>query len=395
MKVELLDLSRSFADIEEEINQEITEIFKKCSFIMGENVRELENEFSKFLDVKHSISVGNGTDALILALCALGIGPEDEVITTPYTFFATPEAIARVHAVPVFADIRLDTYNIDEDKIEEKITAKTKAIMPVHIFGQTCDMDKINAIAKKHNLYVIEDAAQALGAQYKERMAGNLSDIACFSFHPTKNLGAAGDGGMIVTNNDFLASYCRALRVHGSGENGEKVYNTLNNIAKNEIDEAGANHTIYNPAKYHNYVIGFNSRLDEIQAAVLRIKLRKLNEYNKKHDEIGNYYNESFKDSELIPPKVIKENKHIFHQYVLRTRNRDQLMTKLAEKGIATGIYYPLPMHLQKAFDYLNYQEGYCPNAELLSKEALALPIYAKLSDEEKEYVVKCVLESI
>ena len=395
MKVELLDLTRNYRKIAKEVQEAVTEVLAKCSYIMGENVKQLEQEFSDYLGVKHSIAVGNGTDALILALCALEIGPGDEVITTPYTFFATPEAIARVGAVPVFVDIRLDTFNIDESKIEEKITAKTKAIMPVHIFGHPCDMDKINAIAKKHNLYVIEDAAQAIGARYQDRMAGNLSDIATFSFHPTKNLGAAGDAGMIVTNSDYLDHYCRALRVHGSGEHGEAVYNQKHNITEVGIDETNADHTRYNPAKYHNYVVGFNSRLDEIQAAVLRIKLRHLNNYNNRHRQIATYYNESFQNTDLITPLQLEGCYHIYHQYLLRSDKREQLMNALSEKGVSTAIYYPLAMHLQKAFDYLGNQEGDCPNAELLSRTTFALPLYAELTDEEMTYVAKAVIDSL
>ncbi len=395
MKVELLDLRRNFNSIKEEVQVAVNEVFDKCSFIMGENVKAFEQEFSNYLGAKHSIAVGNGTDALILALVALGIGNGDEVITTPYTFFATPEAIARVGAVPVFVDVRLDTLNIDENKIEEKITEKTKAIMPVHIFGHPCEMDKINEIAKKHHLYVIEDAAQAISSSYKGKMVGTLSDIACFSFHPTKNLGAAGDAGMIVTNDDYLNHCCRALRVHGSGEHGEAVYNQKHNIKESKINEAGADHTVYNPYKYHNYLVGFNSRLDEIQAAVLRIKLRQLTDYTKRHREIAAYYNKSFKDTELIIPVEIPQCFHIYHQYLIRSEKRDDLMKKLAAQGVQTGIYYPLPMNRQKAFEDLPSSVDVCYNADLLAATSLALPLYAELTDEEMEYVATAVLSSL
>jgi len=330
---------------------------------------------------------------LIIALKALGIGEGDEVITTPWTFFATAESISFVGATPVFVDVRLDTFNIDPAKIEEKITPKTKAIMPVHIFGQPCDMDEINRIAKKYNLYVIEDAAQAVGSEYKGQKIGTLSDIATFSFFPTKNLGCAGDGGMIVTNDDNLATICRALRTHGSGENGQKAYNIIHNLDEKLNEEKNVDNTVYNPLKYYNYLIGHNSRLDEIQAAILRVKLKYLNEWNDKRRENAKFYNENLKDTRLVTPYEENNVKHIYHLYILQSEKREEIVEFLNRKGIATGIYYPVPLHLQKAYKDLGYKEGDLPNAEYLSHRTFAIPMFAELTDEEKKYIVNSIKE--
>lgn len=389
LKISLIDLKKQYETIKEESDKKVLEILSSAQYIMGENVKEFEKEISEYLGVKHSISVGNGTDALVIALKALGIGEGDEVITTPYTFFATAESISLVGATPVFADVDLDTYNIDPTKIEEKITDKTKAIMPVHIFGQPCDMDPINEIARKHNLKVIEDACQAIGAEYKGQMAGALSDIACFSFFPTKNLGCAGDGGMIVTNDDNLATICRALRTHGSGANGQQAYNILNNIEEDTTEDKGTDNTVYNPLKYYNYLIGQNSRLDEIQAAILRVKLKELNGWNDARKENAEFFNEELKDTELVTPFKDENAKHVYHLYILQSENRTELVNYLKDKGIATGIYYPVPLHLQKAYKDLGYKEGDLPNAEYLSHRTFAIPIFAELTDEEKEYIVE------
>ena len=384
-----MNLKKQYASIKEEADKKVLEVLSAAQYIMGENVKEFEKEISEYLGVKHSISVGNGTDALIIALKALGIGEGDEVITTPFTFFATAESISFVGATPVFVDVDINTYNIDPVKIEEKITEKTKAIMPVHIFGQPCDMDSINEIAKKHNLEVIEDACQAISSEYKGQKIGTLSDIACFSFFPTKNLGCAGDGGMIVTNDDELATICRALKTHGSGVNGQKAYNIINNIEEDTAEDNATDNTVYNPLKYYNYLIGQNSRLDEIQAAILRVKLRKLDDWNDSRREHARFYNEQLKDTELVTPFEAKNVKHIYHLYILQSENRTELINYLKEKGIATGIYYPIPLHLQKAYKFLGYKEGDLPNAEYLSHRTFAIPMFAELTDEEKEYIVE------
>ena len=393
MKISLIDLKRQYESIKEESDKKVLEILSSAQYIMGENVKEFEKEISEYLGVKHSISVGNGTDSLVIALKALGIGEGDEVITTPYTFFATAESISLVGAIPVFVDVDIDTYNIDPTKIEEKITDKTKAIMPVHIFGQPCDMDPINEIARKHNLKVIEDACQAIGAEYKGKMAGALSDIGCFSFFPTKNLGCAGDGGMIVTNDDNLATICRALRTHGSGANGQQAYNILNNIEEDTTEDKGTDNTVYNPLKYYNYLIGQNSRLDEIQAAILRVKLKELNGWNDARKENAEFFNEELKDTELVTPFKDENAKHVYHLYILQSENRTELVNYLKDKGIATGIYYPVPLHLQKAYKDLGYKEGDLPNAEYLSHRTFAIPMYAELTDKEKDYIVKIIKE--
>lgn len=393
MQIPLINLKKQYETIKEEIDKAVSDVLSSAQYIMGTNVKEFEKEFSEYLGVKHAISVGNGTDALIIALKALGIGEGDEVITTPWTFFATAESISFVGATPVFVDVRLDTFNIDPSKIEEKITPKTKAIMVVHIFGQPCDMDEINRIAKKHNLYVIEDAAQAVGSEYKGQKIGTLSDIATFSFFPTKNLGCAGDGGMIVTNDDNLATICRALRTHGSGENGQKAYNIIHNLDEKLNEEKNVDSTVYNPLKYYNYLIGHNSRLDEIQAAILRVKLKYLNEWNDKRRENAKFYNENLKDTRLVTPYEENNVKHIYHLYILQSEKREEIVEFLNKKGIATGIYYPVPLHLQKAYKDLGYKEGDLPNAEYLSHRTFAIPMFAELTDEEKEYIVNTIKE--
>ncbi|MFA5577647.1 MAG: DegT/DnrJ/EryC1/StrS family aminotransferase [Tissierellaceae bacterium] len=391
MQIPLINLKAQYQTIKEKADQAVLEVLSSAQYIMGTNVKEFEKEFSNYLGVKHSISVANGTDALIIALKALGIGEGDEVITTPYTFFATAESISFVGAIPVFVDVEEDTYNIDPAKIEERITDKTKAIMPVHIFGQPAKMDEINEIAKKHNLYVIEDAAQAVGSEYKSQKIGTLSDIATFSFFPTKNLGCAGDGGMIVTNNDKLATVCRALRSHGSGQNGQEAFNILNNIDEESSKEESTDNTIYNSQKYYNYLIGHNSRLDEIQAALLKIKLREIDKWNNKRRENAYFYNENLKDTELVTPYEDKDVKHIYHLYILQSERRTELVSYLGEKGIATGVYYPVPLHLQKAYLDLGYKEGDLPNAEYLSHRTFAIPMFAELSEEKKISIINTI----
>ncbi len=389
MKISLIDLKRQYETIKEESDKVVLEVLSSANYIMGDNVKQLENEFNEYLGSKHSISVGNGTDALVIALKALGIGEGDEVITTPYTFFATAESISFVGATPVFVDVLLDTFNIDPTKIEEKITNKTKAIMPVHIFGQPCDMDAINAIAKKNKLYVIEDAAQAIGSEYKGQKIGTLSDIATFSFFPTKNLGCAGDGGMIVTNDDNLATICKALRAHGSGENGQKAYNILNNIDENVTEDNSTDNTVYNPLKYYNYLIGHNSRLDELQAALLRVKFKELDKWNTERRENAKFYNENLVDTDFVVPFEDNDLRHVYHLYILQSEKRADIVKYLTEKGIATGVYYPVPLHLQKAYTHLGYKEGDLPNAEYLSHRTFAIPMFAELTNEEKDYIVE------
>ncbi|MDU1010199.1 MAG: DegT/DnrJ/EryC1/StrS family aminotransferase [Finegoldia magna] len=395
MNIPLLNLKRQYKNIEEEVNANVLECFKNAQYIMGENVKQFEKEIAEKIGVKHAITVGNGTDALIIALKSLGIKEGDEVITTDYTFFATAEAIRFVGATPVFCDVELDTYNIDPSQIEEKITDKTKAIICVHLFGNACKMDEINDIAKRHNLYVVEDAAQAINSQYKGKNVGNLGDIACFSFFPTKNLGCFGDGGMITTNDDDLATIIRALKVHGSGENGMKAYAILNDEEVEVVEQNSGDNTVYNPLKYYNYLIGHNSRLDEIQAAILRIKLKHLDEYTENRRSISHKYIDALKDTSLVMPTETEGGKHVFHLFILQSENREDIESKLKEKGIATGTYYKVPMHLQKAFNDLGYKKGDFPNAEYLSERTFAIPLFPEMNDEEREYIINSIKEIV
>ncbi|WP_297417751.1 DegT/DnrJ/EryC1/StrS aminotransferase family protein [Clostridium sp.] len=391
MNIPLIDLKAQYKSIAEDLDRVTKEVLSSANYIMGKNVIEFEKEFAEYIGVKHAVSVGNGTDALVIALKSLGIGIGDEVITSTFTYFASAEAISAVGATPVFVDVEKETFNIDATKIEEKITNKTKAIIPVHIFGQSARMDEINEIAKKYDLKVVEDAAQAVGSKYKGRMVGTLGNVACFSFFPTKNLSCAGDGGMVVTNDDNIATIAKALRTHGSGETGQKAYNLLNNITEEIETFKGGDDTVYNPLKYYNYLIGFNSRLDAIQAAILRVKLPHLDKWNSRRREIAKIYDEELKNSNVVVPAIDLENETIYHQYVLQCDDREAVLTKLKEKGIATGVYYPIPLHLQKVYKNLGYKEGDMPVAEYLSHRTFAIPVYPELTKSEINYIVESI----
>lgn len=388
MNIPLLNLKRQYKYLKKDIEDRFADVMESGAYINGPNTKELEKRMEEYLGVKHAIGVANGTDALVIVLKALGIKEGDEVITTPFTFFATAEAIAVVGATPVFVDVNLDDFNIDCSKIEDAISEKTKAIMPVHIFGTPANMDEINRIAENCNLYVIEDACQAIGAKYKNKMVGGLGDIGCFSFFPTKNLGTYGDGGLITTNDDDLANVCRAIKAHGSGENGEKAFNFLNNIESTVEEDRNSDDTVYNPKKYYNYLIGHNSRLDEVHAGILDVKLGYLNAWNDKRIENAKYFDEKLKDLDFKFMKLNEENKNVYHMYILQSENREEITRKLGENGIGYGVYYPVPLHLQKAFDYLGYKEGSLPNAEYLSKRTFAIPVDPELTLKEKEYIV-------
>ncbi|WP_294666685.1 DegT/DnrJ/EryC1/StrS aminotransferase family protein [uncultured Fusobacterium sp.] len=388
MNIPLLNLKRQYKYLKNDIEKVISEILESGAYINGPYTKKLEERLKEYLNVKHVIGVANGTDALVVTLKSLGIKEGDEVITTPFTFFATAEAISMVGAKPVFVDVRLEDFNIDSEKIEMAITGKTKAIMPVHIFGTPANMDKINEIAQKYNLYVIEDACQAIGAKYKEEMVGSIGDVACFSFFPTKNLGTYGDGGLITTNNDEIASICRALKAHGSGVQGEIAFNLLNNIQKEVSEEKNVDDTVYNPKKYYNYLIGYNSRLDELHAGILNIKLDYLDKWNDKRIENAKYFDEKLKNTEFKLMNLDEKNKNVYHMYILQSENREKLIEKLEKNGIGYGIYYPAPLHLQKVYKKMGYKEGDMPNSEYLSKRTIAIPIDPELTQGEKEYIL-------
>lgn len=389
MNIPLLNLKRQYTYLKDDIEKVISNILESGAYINGPYTKELESKLAKYLDVKHVIGVANGTDALVIALEALGIKEGDEVITTPFTFFATAEAISVVGAKPVFVDVSLDDFNIDVNKIEEAITERTKAIMPVHIFGIPADMDKINEIAKKYNLYVIEDACQAIGAKYRDKMVGGLGDVACFSFFPTKNLGTYGDGGLITTNSDEIASICRALKAHGSGVNGEIAFNLLNDIKEEVEEDKCTNDTVYNPKKYYNYLIGHNSRLDEIHAGILSVKLDYLDRWNNQRIENAKYFDENLKDTDLKLMKLDENNKNVYHMYIVQSENREELTKKLDEAGIGYGVYYLVPLHLQKVYKDLGYKLGDLPNAEYLSIRTLAIPVDPEMTEKERKYIVE------
>lgn len=393
MEIKILDLTRQYELLHERIEQSVCEQMKSGMYIGGKAVADFEKKFAEYVGVRHAITVNSGTDALIIALRALGIKSGDEVITTPFTFFATAETIAMVGAVPVFVDVKEDTYNIDPDKIEEKITEKTKAILPVHIFGQPVDMSKIMKIADKYGLVVIEDACQAVGAMAAGKKVGSIGNAGCFSFFPTKNLGAFGDGGMITTDDDAVATVCRALKEHGMAQNGAKARYIMEGI-EDDLAETVSPNGLYNPYKYYNYLIAYNSRLDAIQARVLDIKLDYLDDFNGRRAEIARFYEEGLKACHsIVTPKVMEGATSVWHQYAFKCENKDEMGNYLASKGIGSAAFYPVPLHLQKAFAYLGYQEGALPVAEELCRQTVCLPIYPELRTEELEYIVTCIKE--
>ena len=368
-KVPFFDLTSQFQSIEGEIRTALDGVFKTQQFILGPQVEDLERVIAEYCKTRYAIGVASGSDALLLSLMALGIGPGDEVILPPFTFFATAGVVSRVGANPVFVDIDPKTYNIDPSKIEAEVTSRTKAIMPVHLFGQCADMEPLLQIAKEKQLYVIEDAAQALGAEYRPprypegRRAGQMGDLGCFSFYPTKNLGAFGDAGMVVTDHPQLAERVRILRVHG------------------------------NQPKYFHKWIGANSRLDTIQAAILLVKFRHLERWTIERQKRAARYQSLFQDLlASVPglglPKIQYENRHIFNQYVIRVPERNRLKEFLLKEGIGTDIYYPLPLHLQECYAFLKHRQGDFPISERASEEALALPIYPELTEEQQGRVV-------
>ena len=367
MKVPLLDLHAQYAVLREEIGAAVGRVLESQAFIMGADVRALEEEVARYSQARHAIGCASGSDALLLALMALGVGAGDEVITSPYSFFATASAVTRLGARPRFIDIDPDTYNLDTSLVESAINERTRAVMPVHLYGQCAPMDELNETARRHNLAVVEDAAQAIGAEERGRRAGSLGDIACFSFYPTKNLGGAGDGGMLTTDDDELAERLRVLRVHG----GE--------------------------TKYHHRVVGINSRLDTLQAAILRVKLPYLDGWSAARIANAARYRELFADAGLLEevglPTVREGVRHIFNQFVIRIRDgrRDALLEHLKSEGIGAEVYYPVPLHMQECFRYLGYREGDLPHSEQAARETLALPIYPELRAEQQHHVVDSI----
>jgi dTDP-4-amino-4,6-dideoxygalactose transaminase len=363
--VPMLDLKAQHEPLKEEIKSALKEILDSGRFILGHNVSSFEKEVAAYHNVNYAVGLASGTDALYLSLRALDIKEGDEVITTPFTFIATAEAITYVGARPVFADIDENTLNINPARIEEKITSKTKAIIVVHLFGQPANMDEIMDIAKRHNLKVIEDCAQAFGAKYRDVKVGSIGDVGCFSFYPSKNLGAYGDGGMIITNNHEIYEKIRLLRNHG---------------------------TI---APYKHTFIGYNSRLDEIQAAILRIKLRYIDTYNQNRRNLAALYTSILGKAVQCPIDLSDGSIHVYHQYTIKTPLRDKVKKALTENSISSVIYYPLPLHLQEAFKYLGYSSGDFPESEIAAREVLSLPIYPELASHKVQMISEIILKAL
>ena len=359
MKIPFIDLQAQYQAYKPEIDEAIHNVLSCSQYIMGPQVKKLEDELAAYTGTKHAIACSSGTDALLIALMAIDIKPGDEVITTPFTFIATAEVVSLLGAIPVFVDVASDTLNIDASKIEEKITAKTKAIIPVSLYGQVADMDEINAIAAKYNLIVIEDGSQSFGATYKGKKSCNLSDFGCTSFFPSKPLGCYGDGGALFTNDDIMAEKSKMILAHGSR------------------------------VRYHHEVVGINGRLDAIQAAILNVKLKYFPEEVQKREEIGALYLELLKDKGLLLP-VIKNNRtSVFAQFTVRSEQREEVIKKLNSNGVPTAIHYPKPLHLQQCYNSLGYKNGDFPIAEKASKEVFSLPMSPFITFKQQQFIVE------
>jgi dTDP-4-amino-4,6-dideoxygalactose transaminase len=380
MNVPLLDLQAQYATIKDKVHAAVDGVLESQRFVLGAQVSALEEEIAGFCGVPYAVGVASGTDALLLSLKALGVGPGDAVVTVPFTFFATAGVVVNLGARPIFVDIEEAGFEMDPERLSSFLAREcnfsltsqktvhkasnmtVKAIVPVHLYGQCADMDEILAIARRYNLPVVEDACQALGATYKNRHAGAMGGLGCFSFFPSKNLGGAGDGGMVISSSQQLAERVRLLRTHGAH------------------------------AKYFHSVVGFNSRLDELQAAILRVKLPYLQAWSKARGENALRYGQAIRDTGLLaqvtPPAILPDRSHIFHQYVIRCRRRDELQAFLKSRGVNTEIYYPVSLHEQECFRYLGYGAADLPKSHAASKEVLALPVYPELSDEQKSHVV-------
>ena len=365
MQIPLVDLKQQYLGIKDEIDSAIQDVFDNTAFILGKKVVDFEEKFANICNVRHCIGVNSGTSALRLALLALGIKPNDEVITTPFTFIATTEAISHIGAKPVFVDIDEKTYCIDPKRIKEKITPKTKAIIPVHLFGQPADMDPILEIAEKHGLKIIEDAAQSHNALYKNKKAGSIGDVSCFSFYPGKNLGAYGEAGAVCTNDGDLANKLVLLRQHGELK------------------------------RYYHDVIGDNCRMEAIQGAVLGVKIKYLDEWTEKRRKNAQVYNKFLEKLDIVLPYEAGYARHVYHIYAIRAKKRNELRDFLGNKGIATGIHYPIPVHLQKAYSFMGLKKGSFPASEKIAQEILSLPMYPELTEEQMKYIADNIQESL
>ena len=365
MSVPMVDLKIQYNALRDEITSAIQQVIENTSFILGPQGKALEQSVAAFHGVRHAIGVASGTDALHLALRAADIRTGDEVITTPFTFIATAEAVSYVGAVPVFVDINPDTFNMDVSQIESRITKRTKAIIPVHLYGQSVEMDELMRIARKHGLTVIEDCAQSFGADYKGTKTGAFGDLGCFSFFPSKNLGAYGDGGMVTTNDPKLAERLFSLRNHGS-----KV-------------------------RYYHDEIGYNSRLDEMQAAVLNIKFKRIDQYNENRRKNAHIYNQHLAGKGIQTPFESPDGTHVFHQYTIKIKNRDAVKERLDAAGVSSMIYYPVPLHLQKAYDFLGMKPGSLAVTEQATREVLSLPMYPELTAEQIKAVSEAVIKAL
>lgn len=365
IKVPLLDLRAQYDTIRTEVDAAVQGVMESCHFIGGPEVSALEQEVARYSQTSHAVACASGTDAILLALWTLGIGPGDEVICPAYTFFATAGTIANNGATPVFVDVDPKTYNMDTHLLEAAITPRTKAVVAVSLFGQCCDMPTIKAICDKHQLFLIEDAAQSIGSEWEGKRSGSMSDFGTFSFFPSKNLGGAGDGGMIVTQNAELAEKARLLCNHGA------------------------------KPKYYHSLVGTNSRLDALQAAILRVKLRHLDRWSEGRAKNAALYNQLFEGSRVGRPYHDARTRHIYNQYVIRVPKRDELKKFLGEKNIGCEVYYPVPLHVQKCFAHLGYKEGSMPVSEAAAAETIALPIYPELSEEQIRYVAQCVRDFV
>lgn len=362
LQVPFLDLRAQYATIREEVRSALDRVIESQRFILGPEVEAFEKEIAEYSECRYAIGVSSGTDALLAALMAIDIKPGDEVITTPYSFFAAAGAVARLGAKPIFADIDPETFNIDPTGIKARISSRTRAIIPVHLFGQMADMPAIVEIARRHKLYIIEDAAQAIGSDLRGKRAGSIGDFGCLSFFPSKNLGGFGDGGMVTTNDAGLADRIRLLRSHGFR------------------------------VKYHNEALGGNFRLDEIQAAVLRVKLKYLDGWTEARRRNAVRYRVLLSAADIKVPSEIPSSRHIYNQFVIRSRNRDLLMAHLKARNIGTQVYYPVPLHLQACFGHLGHKPGDFPNSEAAARESLALPIYSELTAGMLQTVARAIL---